>query len=144
MMNTSTEVLRITRWCYPNFVWNKPVDGGILWQSQGSYLLKDIANKLPPIKFITNFSAPIVAHPALQTIYEGHADLDLDYYQHTHERYQYVDFVSPFLSEGGVWIWSSKSARVNSKILNGVFDDLSSYGILLTFFLFALLSWIEK
>ena len=103
------ETLKITRWCFKNFIWNELAEnGGIYWMSEGSYLLKYLVPNLPPIEFVTDFSPSNVTLGPLQTIYDGRADMDFDDYQITEGRFQFVDFLYPtVLEKREVFIYTS-------------------------------------
>ena len=129
-MNLSVP-LRITRWCYPVFVGNRPApNGGVYWLSRGAFFARDIQHKLPPLEFVTNFSASTKTHVALQTMFDGNADMDLDEFQVSWSRYQFVDFLHPRMNDNmGLYIFSAVDNSVQAEIIEGVFDIWSYLGI---------------
>ena len=141
----TVDSIRITRWCWPAFVGNRPgPNGGVYWVSEGSFWMKDIRHQLPPLEFITEFSPSNQTHVAIQTIADGKADMDIDYYQLYWQRLQFVNFLYPTISDvDKLHIFSSNMQSDSTDIILGAFDLLSYLFIGMVIVLFALVLWLS-
>ena len=99
----------------------------IITMFQGTYMLKEFMHtlhQLPQIEFVSQLSPSNVTHSTLQTIADGKADFDIEGYQMSHSRYQYVDYMYPIMDETAmVFMYTA----YQGKILN-VFIYSTCYG----------------
>ena len=118
------EVVRIGRECLPSNVWTTDAENGTLWHGHSSYILNELRNKLPPLKFVSQLSPSNWSYAAVHSILDDVIDLDPDTYALIWDRFQYVDYSYP-IQHGKYYIISGELISISGQVLDGVFDGMS-------------------
>ena len=111
---------------------------------QGAYLLNEIQDRLPKVEMINELSESNLTNPVFQTIFDGKADMDIDKFQVTHERFRWIDFGMIGSEENfdGIFIFALNELKVQANVFHGIFDRSSTIVIVLLSILLILLDFI--
>ena len=91
-LSPAMESLRVVAECWPPNIYYDSLPNGTEWHGNGMWTLREMRGLLPPIEVVANLSRSEDTFDAIQTLYDGRADMSTDKWGITHERSKLVDF----------------------------------------------------
>ena len=115
--SSAMERLRVVAECWPPNIYYDSLPNGTEWHGNGMWTLREMRGLLPPIEVVANLSRSEDTFDAIQTLYDGRADMSTDKWGITHERSKLVDF-SYALKVYGTYLYRVVQLNFTKKLKN--------------------------